>query len=86
MNITNINVTDFPSTSDVLKEHVYLITGAAGAIGSGVAVAVGISGATVILVDRNSLGLDATYDRITVYGGADPIKLELDLASAGIPQ
>ena len=86
MNITNIKVTDFPSTSDVLKEHVYLITGAAGAIGSAVAVALGISGATAILVDRNSHGLDATYDRITENGGAEPIKLELNLASAGMPQ
>ena len=49
-------------------------------------VALGISGATVILVDRNSRGLDATYDQITEAGGAEPIKLELDLAATGLPQ
>ncbi len=86
MNIIDINVIDHPSTSDTLKGHVYLITGAAGAIGSAVAVALGISKATAILVDRNGLGLDATYDRITESGGAEPIKLELDLATAGMPQ
>jgi NAD(P)-dependent dehydrogenase (short-subunit alcohol dehydrogenase family) len=86
MNIIDINVIDYPSTSNTLEGHVYLITGAAGAIGSAVAVALGISKATAILVDRNSPGLDATYDRITENGGAEPIKLELDLATAGMPQ
>lgn len=86
MNIIDINVNDLPSTAESLKNHVYLITGAAGAVGSAVSVALGISGATAILVDRNSRGLDATYDQITEAGGAEPIKLELDLASTGMPQ
>lgn len=86
MKITDINVSNLPSTSETLQHRVYLITGAAGAVGSAVAVAVGVSGATVILVDRNSRGIDATYDQITEAGGAEPIKLELDLASTGLPQ
>ncbi|MDX2475879.1 MAG: SDR family NAD(P)-dependent oxidoreductase, partial [Gammaproteobacteria bacterium] len=86
MNITDINVNKLPSSIEDLKDHVYLITGAAGAVGSAVAITLGISGATVILVDRNSRGLDATYDQITEAGGAEPIKLELDLAATGIPQ
>jgi len=86
MNITDINVNELPSSAEDLKDHVYLITGAAGAVGSAVAITLGISGATVILVDRNSRGLDATYDQITEAGGAEPIKLELDLAATGIPQ
>jgi NAD(P)-dependent dehydrogenase (short-subunit alcohol dehydrogenase family) len=86
MNITDFDVNETSINADKLKEHVYLITGAAGAIGSALAVALGTSGATTILVDRNSKGLDATYDQITDAGGAEPIKLELDLASAGMPQ
>lgn len=86
MNITDFDVTESSIKSDKLKEHVYLITGAAGAIGSALAIALGTAGATTILVDRNNKGLDVTYDQITDAGGAEPIKLELDLASAGIPQ
>lgn len=86
MNITEINVSKLPSTSDTLKDRAYLVTGAAGAVGSAVSIALGVSGATVILVDRNSRGLDAAYDQITAAGGVEPIKLELDLASTGIPQ
>ncbi|MEA1889399.1 MAG: SDR family NAD(P)-dependent oxidoreductase [Pseudomonadota bacterium] len=86
MKITDFNVNDSSFNSGKLKGHVYLITGAAGAVGGAVALALGTLGATTILVDRNSKGLDATYDRITTAGGAEPIKLELDLAAAGIPQ
>lgn len=86
MNITDFNINDSSIHTDKLKDHVYLITGAAGAVGGAVALALGTIGATTILVDRNSKGLDATYDQITDAGGAEPIKLELDLASAGIPQ
>jgi NAD(P)-dependent dehydrogenase (short-subunit alcohol dehydrogenase family) len=86
MNITDFNVNETSINAGKLKEHVYLITGAAGAIGSALAIALGTIGATTILVDRNSKGLDATYDQITNAGGAEPIKLELDLASAGMPQ
>jgi len=86
MNITDYNVNDSSINPDKLKDHVYLITGAAGAVGGAVAVALGTIGVTTILVDRNSRGLDATYDQITNANGAEPIKLELDLASAGIPQ
>lgn len=86
MNITDFDVRKNSIQSDKLKEHVYLITGSAGAVGSAVALALGTAGATTILVDRNSKGLDVTYDQITDAGGAEPIKLELDLASAGMPQ
>jgi NAD(P)-dependent dehydrogenase (short-subunit alcohol dehydrogenase family) len=86
MNITDFDVRKYSIQSDKLKEHVYLITGAAGAVGSALAIALGNAGATTILVDRNSKGLDVTYDQITDAGGAEPIKLELDLASAGMPQ
>jgi len=86
MNITDFDVSKTSINSDKLKKHVYLITGAAGAVGSALALALGTAGATTILVDRNSKGLDVTYDQITDAGGAEPIKLELDLASAGMPQ
>ena len=86
MNITDFDVSKTSINSDKLKEHVYLITGAAGSVGSALALALGTAGATTILVDRNSKGLDVTYDQITDAGGAEPIKLELDLASAGMPQ
>ncbi len=86
MNITDYDVSTPLSGTDKLKGRVYLITGAAGAIGTAVSVALGKIGATAILVDRNGKGLDATYDQITEADGAEPIKLELDLASAGIPQ
>lgn len=86
MNITDYNVNNYPDNTDKLKDRVYLITGAAGAVGSAVAVALGSIGATAILVDRNSKGLDSTYDRIIETKGSEPIKLELDLSTAGFPQ
>ena len=86
MKITDFNVNDSSFNSGKLTDRVYLITGAAGAVGGAVAVALGSLGATTILVDRNSKGLDATYDQITDASGAEPIKLVLDLASAGTPQ
>ncbi|HDH15667.1 MAG TPA: hypothetical protein ENG90_04195, partial [Gammaproteobacteria bacterium] len=75
MNITDYNVNDSSINSDKLKGHVYLITGAAGAVGEAVALALGTVDATTILVDRDSKGLDTTYDQITDAGGAEPIKL-----------
>jgi NAD(P)-dependent dehydrogenase (short-subunit alcohol dehydrogenase family) len=86
MTITDINVSELPSGNPDLKDRVYLVTGAAGAIGGAVAAGIGISGGTAILVDRNSRGLDTVYDRIVDSKGAEPVKLELDLASAGMPQ
>jgi len=86
MKITDFNVNNSSFNSGKLTDHVYLITGAAGAVGGAVALALGTIGATAILVDRNSKGLDATYDQITDAHGAEPIKLELDLATAGMPQ
>lgn len=86
MNIIDYDVSNFSSSTDKLKDRVYLITGAAGAVGSAVSVALASIGAAIVLVDRNNKGLDTTYDLITKNNGSEPIKLELDLASAGFPQ
>lgn len=84
--ITDIDVSTIPSSNPDLKDRVYLVTGAAGAIGSAVAESIGASGATAIITDKNGRGLDSTYDRIVAAGSAEPVKLELDLAAAGAPQ
>jgi len=79
-----------PGAGDVdparFRGRVYLVTGAAGAIGSAVSLALAGGGATVILLDRNDRGLDTIYDRIAAECDPEPAKLVLDLADAGGPQ
>jgi NAD(P)-dependent dehydrogenase (short-subunit alcohol dehydrogenase family) len=86
MNITDFDATRHPVQSERLAGRTYLVSGAAGAIGSALAIALGRAGASVVLLDRNERGLDVTYDRIEQDDAPQPAKLVLDLATAGVPQ
>ncbi len=65
-----------------LKNHVILITGAAGGLGSTAALTLAKAGAQIILLDKNLPKLEAIYDRILAEGGVEPIMYPFDLAGA----
>lgn len=59
-----------------------LITGAAGGLGSALAMACARRGARLILLDRNLPGLEAVCDQIEAVGAPAPGYCQLDLAKA----
>jgi NAD(P)-dependent dehydrogenase (short-subunit alcohol dehydrogenase family) len=65
-----------------LKNHVILITGAAGGLGSTAALTLAKSGAQVILLDKNLPKLEVIYDKILAENGVEPIIYPFDLAGA----
>ncbi len=73
---------DYLPASDLLRDRVVLVTGAAGGIGHAVAVACARHGAQVILHDRAAQRLEKTYDEIVAVGGPQPAMLPLDLLQA----
>lgn len=86
MKVTQFDAANFSVTDKQLADKVYLITGAAGAIGGAVALALGRLGATVILVDANKKGLDNIYDQMIEAACPTPANLVLDMAVAGPEQ
>jgi len=87
MKITRFDPSIHSPAADLdLTDKVYLITGAAGAIGRSLAMATGKLGATIILVDANRKGLDEIYDQLEAAGCPTPASLVLDTATAGIEQ
>src|SRR3989344_2421870 len=75
-------MTDSPPTTDMLRERVLLITGAAGGIGHAAALACARHSAQVILHDRTEKSLEKIYDDIEAGGGPAPAMLPLDLMQA----
>lgn len=69
-----------------LKDRVILITGAAGGLGSTAAIALAKLGATIILLDKNILKLEAVYDQITAVSDQTPVIHPFDLAGANEQQ
>ena len=65
-----------------LKNHVILITGAAGGLGSTAALTLAKLGAQIILLDKNLPKLEIIYDKILADGGIEPIMYPFDLAGA----
>ncbi|MGB4497609.1 MAG: SDR family NAD(P)-dependent oxidoreductase, partial [Methylococcaceae bacterium] len=65
-----------------LKNHVILITGAAGGLGSTAALTLSKSGARIILLDKNLPKLEIIYDKILSENGVEPIMYPFDLAGA----
>jgi NAD(P)-dependent dehydrogenase (short-subunit alcohol dehydrogenase family) len=76
---------DYSPASDLLNQHVILITGAGNGIGAAVAKAYARHGATVILLDKNIPALTKTYDDIIAKDGSTPAIYPLDLKGASIP-
>lgn len=65
-----------------LKNHVLLITGAGGGLGSTAAVTLAQAGAQIILLDKSIPKLEQTYDAIEAAQGPTPIMYPFDLAGA----
>jgi NAD(P)-dependent dehydrogenase (short-subunit alcohol dehydrogenase family) len=65
-----------------LTNHVILITGAGGGLGSTAAKVLAKNGAHIILLDKNIARLEAVYDAIVATNGPEPIIYPFDLAGA----
>jgi len=65
-----------------LKDHVILITGAAGGLGSTAALALAKQGAQIILLDKSIPKLEKIYDSIVEAGAVTPSIYPFDLAGA----
>ena len=65
-----------------LKNHVILITGAGGGLGSTAALTLAKNGAHIILLDKNIAKLEAVYDAILAANAPEPIIYPFDLAGA----
>lgn len=66
----------------LLKNHVILITGAGGGLGSTAARTLAKQGAHIILLDKSIPKLEKAYDSIVECGGVEPIIYPFDLAGA----
>lgn len=65
-----------------LKNHVILITGAGGGLGSTAALALARQGAEIILLDKSIPQLEKVYDAIVAANAPSPIMYPMDLAGA----
>jgi len=65
-----------------LKDHVILITGAGGGLGSTAALALAKQGAHIILLDKSIPKLEIIYDAIVEAGAPEPTLYPFDLAGA----
>jgi NAD(P)-dependent dehydrogenase (short-subunit alcohol dehydrogenase family) len=65
-----------------LTNHVILITGAGGGLGSTAALALAKQGAHIILLDKNIPRLEAIYDAIKAVNAPEPVMYPFDLAGA----
>lgn len=66
----------------LLANHVILITGAAGGLGSTAACALAKQGAQIILLDKSIPRLETVYDRVKALAKLEPILYPFDLAGA----
>jgi NAD(P)-dependent dehydrogenase (short-subunit alcohol dehydrogenase family) len=69
-----------------LSGKTILITGAAGGLGSAIALECAARGADLILLDRNRQGLGQLSDRISAQGSSLPGLYPLNLASTGVDE
>lgn len=69
-----------------LKGKTILITGAAGGLGSALAMQCAGAGLNGVLLDRNRRGLESVYDAAVARGLTEPALYPLDLASCGPEQ
>lgn len=67
---------------DLLRDRIILITGAGDGIGATAARSFAKRGATVVLVGRTQVKLEAVYDAIQQDGGPEPIIFVMDFAKA----
>ncbi|MFP4080278.1 MAG: SDR family NAD(P)-dependent oxidoreductase [Ectothiorhodospira sp.] len=73
---------DYQPATDLLKDRVILITGAAEGIGRALALACARHGATVVLLDKVIKRLEKVYDEIEAAGGPQPAIYPMNLEGA----
>ncbi len=73
---------DYKAPKNLLDQRVILVTGASSGIGKDAAICYAQHGATVILLGRNEVKLEAVYDEIESQGLPQPAIYTLDLESA----
>ncbi len=79
-----MSIYSYEATSDALRERVILITGAAGGLGSALALAAARLGAELILLDKSQRGLNALHDTIEREALTPPGLYPLDLQGANV--
>lgn len=73
---------DYVPATDLLKQRVILVTGAADGIGRAVAKGLAAHGATVVLLGKTIKKLESVYDEIQAAGGPLPGIYPMDLRGA----
>jgi NAD(P)-dependent dehydrogenase (short-subunit alcohol dehydrogenase family) len=76
------NKRDYAPPKDLLKGRVILVTGAGDGIGRAVSAALGVHGATVVLLGKTVKKLEATYDLLVAAGAPKPAIFPMDLMGA----
>jgi NAD(P)-dependent dehydrogenase (short-subunit alcohol dehydrogenase family) len=73
---------DYLPRPDLLAGRVILVTGASSGLGRAASLAFARHGATVALLARNEVKLEAVYDEIVAAGGPEPAMFPYDLGAA----
>ena len=73
---------DYSPRPDLLAGRVILVTGASSGLGRAASLAFARHGATVALLARDEVKLEAVYDEILAAGGPEPAMFPYDLAAA----
>jgi len=82
--MTDLNSTaqNYQAPEQLLKDKIILVTGAGDGIGKAAAKSYAAHGATVILLGRTQVKLEAVYDEIVAAGGPRPSIAVLDFRTA----
>lgn len=82
--LNTYNINSYEPPANLLKGKTVLITGAAGALGSAIAMAAAGLGCELVLLDKNERGLNSLYDDIASATGIEAGLYPLDLTGASV--
>ena len=81
-NSLNNQAQAYQAPADLLKDRVIMVTGAGDGIGKAAALSFAAHGATVLLLGRTQVKLEASYDEIVAAGGVRPSIAVVDFRTA----